>query len=289
MKKLNPKGFILAETLVVSVFLMVMFTMIYTNFFPLIGEYEKRENYDDVDGKYTAYWIKKMIESDGYSLSGSTESGRKRITMMNKWGYIRFECGDVSVENNQQEVCKNLVSSLEVANCDSYGNGCDIYITRYTIGNNSNTPPSFKDTIRGTYTNQTIRRWNEYCANNSNPFDASAATASNTSCASAAFQECCRQKGLLSCTKPALSGTADYQSLYSDSTKTPDFNNIAKYCNNRLTKKAFVSSTRDYILSLPNYTISHTSTGAKYRVIVVVRHQKDNNDYYSFSTMEVIK
>ena len=64
MKKINAKGFILAETLIVSVFLMVMFTMIYTNFYPLIGEYEKRENYDDVDGKYTAYWIKKIIESN---------------------------------------------------------------------------------------------------------------------------------------------------------------------------------------------------------------------------------
>ena len=38
MKKLNSQGFILAETLVVSVFLMVLFTMIYSNFFPLIGD-----------------------------------------------------------------------------------------------------------------------------------------------------------------------------------------------------------------------------------------------------------
>ena len=289
MKKLNRKGFILAETLVVSVFLMVMFTMIYSNFFPIIGEYEKRENYDDVDGKYTAYWIKKMIESDGYNLDSVSASGRRRIIMMNKWGYIRFECSDVSVENNQQEVCKNLVNSLEISNCDSSGNGCDIYITRYTIGNDTNSPPSFKDTIRGTYTNQSIKRWNEYCAGNSNPFDVASATNSNSACATAAFQECCRQKGLLTCTNPALGGTTDYETLYSDSVKTPDYDNIAKYCNNLLTRKAFVSSTRDYVLSLPNYTIPHTSTGAKYRVIVVVRHRKDNNDYYSFSTMEVIK
>ena len=55
MKKINNKGFVLAETLVVTVFLMILFTMIYSNFYPLIGEYEKRENYDDVDGKYVAY------------------------------------------------------------------------------------------------------------------------------------------------------------------------------------------------------------------------------------------
>ena len=62
MKKLNNKGFILAETLVVTVFLMVIFTMLYTNYYPLMGEYQKRENYDDVDGKYVAYWMKKLIE-----------------------------------------------------------------------------------------------------------------------------------------------------------------------------------------------------------------------------------
>ena len=43
MKKLNNKGFILAETLVVTVFLMIIFTMLYTNYYPLMGEYQKRE------------------------------------------------------------------------------------------------------------------------------------------------------------------------------------------------------------------------------------------------------
>ena len=66
MKKLNNSGFILAETLVVTVFLMVIFTMLYTNYYPLIGEYQKRENYDDVDGKYVAYWMKKLIEDGSY-------------------------------------------------------------------------------------------------------------------------------------------------------------------------------------------------------------------------------
>ena len=69
MKKINNKGFVLAETLVVTVFLMILFTMIYSNFYPLIGEYEKRENYDDVDGKYVSYWMKKLVEDQNYSIS----------------------------------------------------------------------------------------------------------------------------------------------------------------------------------------------------------------------------
>ncbi|MBP5678926.1 MAG: hypothetical protein J6X28_03765 [Bacilli bacterium] len=281
MKKINAKGFILAETLIVSVFLMVMFTMIYTNFYPLIGEYEKRENYDDVDGKYTAYWIKKIIESNSYTLSTTN------ISTMNKWGYARFECSNVSTNNNQRELCVNLVQAMEISNCDSSGNGCDIYITRYTIGtsNSPNAPVSLKETIR----TASIRRWNELCAATADPFNETTATQTNTSCATVFFKECCRQKGLTSCTKPKLSGEPTYENLYTDPDKSVENNTIAKYCNTLITKKAFSSATKDYILALPNYTIHHTATGAKYRVIVVVRHKKDNNDYYSFSTMEVIK
>lgn len=64
MKKLDNKGFALAETLVVSVFVLTIFTLIFTNFYPLMAEYEKREVYDDIDGKYAAYWIKKIVEDD---------------------------------------------------------------------------------------------------------------------------------------------------------------------------------------------------------------------------------
>ena len=293
MKKLDNKGFILAETLIVSVFLMVIFTMIYTNFYPLIGEYEKRENYDDVDGKYTAYWIKKLVESNAYTLNADG------INMMNRFGYVRFECSDVSTENNQREMCISLVNALEIANCDSYGNGCDAFITRYTIGkaDGANPPISFKDTLRnkdrsGT-TIPTIRRWNEVCISDSDPFDDRSAVSNDTSCATKAFVECCRQKGLSTCSFSSISRieTGDniaYEALYNED-KSPDKTNVAKYCYDRLVKKSFTSATEDYILSLPNYTISHSSTGAKYRVIVVVHHKKDNNNYYSFSTMEVIK
>ena len=46
IKKINNKGFVLAETLIVTVIILTLFTMIYINFYPLIGEYEKREVYD---------------------------------------------------------------------------------------------------------------------------------------------------------------------------------------------------------------------------------------------------
>ena len=59
---------------------MVIFANIYTNFFPLIGEYEKREHYDDIDSEYATYWIKKMIESkSGASVDHFTTREREYV------------------------------------------------------------------------------------------------------------------------------------------------------------------------------------------------------------------
>lgn len=65
MCKVNKSGFVLMETVIVSVFVMALFTVLYTNVFPLIGQYESRENYDDIDSKYTAHWVRKMVLDKG--------------------------------------------------------------------------------------------------------------------------------------------------------------------------------------------------------------------------------
>ena len=106
MKKINNNGFVLAETLIVTVFLMVLFTMVYSNFYPLIGEYEKREGYDDIDGKYAAYWIKKLVESAAFQPSNTKKE------FMQQYGYMRFECSDIQSVDNQRDICINLVNSF---------------------------------------------------------------------------------------------------------------------------------------------------------------------------------
>ena len=139
----NSKGFVLAETLVVTVFLMTIFAMIYSNFFPLVGEYEKRENYDSVDGKYSVYWLKRMIEDESYDVpSGKVDTFRNK-------GFVRFECSDVAEADGKRNFCINIVKSLEVEGCDNNGNNCEIYITRYRIGNVTDTTGVwFKNTVK---------------------------------------------------------------------------------------------------------------------------------------------
>lgn len=73
MKKLNNQGFALVETLIVSVFVLGIFTLVYVNYYPLIGEYEKRENYDAIESVYKTNTLKKFIESNGLNFNGSYE------------------------------------------------------------------------------------------------------------------------------------------------------------------------------------------------------------------------
>ena len=314
MKKLNNKGFILAETLVVSIFLTVVFTMIYSNFYPIIGEYEKRESYDDVDGKYAAYWIKRMIESDSYVLQTScaddapaeeqarVKSAKNRIQMMNELGYMRFECSDISELNNQREICKGLVNLLEVSGCDGDGNGCDIFITRYQIGGKTLNAysPDFKNVVRAS----TSRRYDEFC------YGVEGATEAETNqliinCTNDRYRDCCISKGLYykdpsdGITNMGLneydytkSGTNRYPRILSrtgDQADLVEYDKIATYCQKYVLNRTFNTATKDYILSLPNYSRKHMTTSAKYRVIMVFHHTKDDNDFYSFSTMEVKK
>lgn len=172
MKKKFNKGFVLAETLVVTVFLMVLFTMIYSNFYPLIGEYEKRENYDDVDGKYAAYWMKKMIEDENYG-KNTTNMSNKKLNM-ETYGYFRMECTDMTEDSQQKSLCENLVKEYEIAGCRGDGENCEVYVTNYRIGG---VTPDFKSTVENN-----LKKYQEDC------FD------SEINCINKYIDECVEQK-----------------------------------------------------------------------------------------------
>lgn len=108
MKK-NNKGFVLVETLVVTVFVMAIFSVIYINFYPLAGEYERREFYDDVDSKYGAYWMKRFIQGSAYDFYRS--GGPADTISSNK--YITFKCSDLTVAT-EAAYCSNLWSRLNI-------------------------------------------------------------------------------------------------------------------------------------------------------------------------------
>lgn len=72
MKKKYKKGFVLVEALVAIIFVSAIFVIIYMNFYPLLGEYEKRENYDDIESVYKAFIVKRLFENHTPALSRNT-------------------------------------------------------------------------------------------------------------------------------------------------------------------------------------------------------------------------
>ena len=61
MKRIKQKGFVLLETLIVTVFVMSIFVFVYRNSVPMMGQYEKMQNFDDIDSVYAADMMKRMI------------------------------------------------------------------------------------------------------------------------------------------------------------------------------------------------------------------------------------
>lgn len=126
LKKLNNKGFVMAETLVVAVFIMGIFAIMYNNYFPLIGEYERREVFDDVDSKYAAFWIKRFIQHDSFILSSTM------VNNINSNGYTMVSCDNISetMDAYRKVMCQRLVNELEIAKT---GAAPHIYLTKYDL------------------------------------------------------------------------------------------------------------------------------------------------------------
>ena len=61
MKKNNNKGFVLAEAIVVGVFILTLFTFLFVNIVPLIGRYDSVKQYDTIDSVYNTNMIKMLL------------------------------------------------------------------------------------------------------------------------------------------------------------------------------------------------------------------------------------
>lgn len=118
MKKMNNKGFALVETLIVSVFVMGIFTVMFTNFLPMMGEYEKREKYDDIDSVYNTYIIGREIKVNSNSID-------LNIPILIEDGSNNNFCSSSS--KNSQSCNTNIQSFFKAMNIEK------IIITKYEI------------------------------------------------------------------------------------------------------------------------------------------------------------
>ncbi len=91
---MNNKGFVLLETLVVTIFTLFIFSVLYSSVVPLLGRYEEISYYNDLDTTYDLYHLRKFILND---------PNRNTIFASN---YQRITCNNGSILN--QEACYNL-------------------------------------------------------------------------------------------------------------------------------------------------------------------------------------
>lgn len=101
----NSKGFVLVETLVVTAFVAAVFSVIYVNFYPLAGEYERRTFYDDIDSKYGAYWVKFFVQRNSYYFPATS------VTAIKNNGYQEFSCDKIT-DSFDKTMCKNMMDRL---------------------------------------------------------------------------------------------------------------------------------------------------------------------------------
>ncbi len=133
--KLNKKGFVLAETLIVTVFVMVIFTVIYLNYYPILGKYNQREYYDDVDSKYYTYWLKRFIQDDDII---DQSHWNKIITNIHGTGGYDLKCIEpVNEPGNCEDITSNY-REFFFRYLEETGN-TRIFISKYNLESTTNT------------------------------------------------------------------------------------------------------------------------------------------------------
>lgn len=119
MKKKNVKGFILVETLVVTVFVVTLFVFIYRITIPSIGEYEQLNVYDDIDSIYYSNLYKQMV------------TRYANITYIDNYlnDHTYIDIGDCSNKDLfiNGEYCSLLKEKLGVTSEDK------VFLTKYNI------------------------------------------------------------------------------------------------------------------------------------------------------------
>ncbi len=137
-KKLDNSGYLLIETLIVSVFIMSVFTLLYTNLLPLMGEYDRTKDYNTLEATYVAHWVRKT------ALLGLSDAAFYQASIN---GYSDIsDCSQYS-KNNSATWCENLKDTIHLK---------QMYLTPYSLDQMKTYVHQNKQFDRG---------WKEYISN----------------------------------------------------------------------------------------------------------------------------
>ena len=117
MKKIkNNKGFALAEILAVTLVLMVIFTVLYSNFMPLSGEYARSENYNDISSQYELHYFRKLfqeyITDEALQQQANNEISTNKYILLIGHDTNGNEKSCDSLAGTNKDICTNLKAEL---------------------------------------------------------------------------------------------------------------------------------------------------------------------------------
>lgn len=157
MRKLfkNKKGFAMAELLAVSIVLLFIFSILFSNYLPLVAEYENRLSYNDVTAQYAAHYIRKMYKEafeDTTLISGSEDTKGEQLKNTISTG-IYDNNGYVTVYSESDVAIFSQVSEKDKDECrriiEQYGIE-EIIITNYKLKDDKDTDVNTKY-VKGNY------------------------------------------------------------------------------------------------------------------------------------------
>ncbi len=180
MKKINNNGFMLAELLSVTVVILVVFTAIFINFYPTVGEYEKRIEYNDVDSLYAEYYFKVFLLKyfDANLSTASTIIGTigsngyysivSKDICTSTFSYGSFTCSDLITKYKISEVILTNYSPSDekIKNCTSCTTSFLNYIESLSIVSNSDLGEVYRIIIKTKTGYATDQFYAKICDNN---------------------------------------------------------------------------------------------------------------------------
>ena len=113
----NKKGFVMTETLVVTLFLVSIFSFIYVSIVPLMGKYEDMiDREQDIDIVYKLYNIRKLLLSDEnrVTLTNSSFKNFTEVVVGDPTPSENTPVGRFCSKFNRSQYCKSLMEYLEL-------------------------------------------------------------------------------------------------------------------------------------------------------------------------------
>ena len=111
-KKLKSmKGFAMAELLAVSMVVLLIFSILFSNYLPLVAEYENRLNYNNTSAQFAAYYARKIYNGVINNKEDNQFNGIERVINSNTKYYVAYNS-----KKDNSNICNSDISKLDSEN-----------------------------------------------------------------------------------------------------------------------------------------------------------------------------